>query len=88
MPFNLRNMDDERKARMGVGECVNHRLVEPFQVLYEREGKHIISCKVGSVSDPFHFYADPRNSFRDNGSVSGSGSGSDKFQFFFLIFSV
>jgi len=45
MPFNLRNMDDERKARMGVGECVNHRLVEPFQVLYEREGEQVSQFK-------------------------------------------
>ena len=28
-----------------------------------------------SVSDPFHFDADPRIRFRDNGSGSGSGSG-------------
>lgn len=36
MPFNLRIMDDERKAKLGVVECVNHRLIEPFQVLYEK----------------------------------------------------
>jgi len=45
MPFNLRNMDDERKARMGVGECVNHRLVEPFQVLFEKEGEYVSQFK-------------------------------------------
>ena len=39
MPFNLRNMEDERKARMGVVECVTHKLIEPFQVLFEKEGK-------------------------------------------------
>ena len=41
MPFNLRCMDDEKKARMGVVECAGHRLVEPFQVLYEKEGEKI-----------------------------------------------
>jgi curved DNA binding protein len=45
MPFNLRNMDDERKARMGVGECVNHRLIEPFQVLTEKEGESVAQFK-------------------------------------------
>ena len=37
-----------------------------------------------SVSDPFHFDADPRVRFQDNGSGSGSGSDlkSNKFQLF------
>jgi hypothetical protein len=39
MPFTLRAFENETKARMGVVECVTHRLVEPFQVLYEKDGK-------------------------------------------------
>lgn len=39
MPFNLRNFEDEKKAKMGVMECVNHKLIEPFQVLFEKTGK-------------------------------------------------
>ena len=39
MPFNLRNTDDEKKARMGVLECVNKKLIEPFQVLFDKEGE-------------------------------------------------
>ena len=39
MPFNLRNFESETKAKMGVVECVTHKLVVPFQVLYEKEGK-------------------------------------------------
>jgi hypothetical protein len=38
MPFNLRNFEDEKKAKMAVVECVNHKLIEPFQVLYEKSG--------------------------------------------------
>ena len=34
----FRIMDDEKKAKLGVVECVNHRLIEPFQVLYEKPG--------------------------------------------------
>lgn len=45
MPFNLRTMDDEKKARMGVVECAAHKLVEPFQVLYEKEGEHVAQFK-------------------------------------------
>lgn len=39
MPFNLRYFEDEKRAKMGVNECVNHKLVEPFQVLYEKPSK-------------------------------------------------
>lgn len=42
MPFNLRNFEDEKKAKMGVMECVNHKLIEPFQVLFEKTGKIIL----------------------------------------------
>merc|ERR1711887_141695 len=45
MPFNLRNCDDEKKARMGVVECVTHKLIEPFQVLYEKEGETVAQFK-------------------------------------------
>merc|ERR1712218_715743 len=45
MPFNLRNCDDEKKARMGVVECVTHKLIEPFQVLYEKEGEAVAQFK-------------------------------------------
>lgn len=39
MPFNLRHFEEETKARMGVVECVAHKMIEPFQVLYEKPGK-------------------------------------------------
>merc|ERR1712115_116127 len=45
MPFNLRSMDDEKKARMGVHECVTHKLIEPFQVLFDKEGAHVALYK-------------------------------------------
>jgi len=45
MPFNLRIMDDEKKAKLGVVECVNHRLMEPFQVLYEKPDQIVAQFK-------------------------------------------
>ena len=39
MPFTLRAFEDEKKARMGVVECAKHNLVEPFNVLCEKDGK-------------------------------------------------
>ena len=37
--LSLRALEDEKKAKMGVVECVKHDLVLPFNVLYEREGE-------------------------------------------------
>merc|ERR1712003_101619 len=45
MPFNLRSMDDEKKARMGVVECVAHKLIEPFQVPYDKDGSSVAQFK-------------------------------------------
>ena len=39
MPFSLSAFEDERKARMGVVECVKHGLLEPYHVLYDRENE-------------------------------------------------
>ncbi|KMQ93402.1 proliferation-associated protein [Lasius niger] len=45
MPFNLRTFEDEKKAKMAVVECVNHRLIEPFQVLYEKPNEYAAQFK-------------------------------------------
>jgi len=45
MPFNLRSMEDEKKAKMGVVECVAHKLIQPFQVLYDKDGSHVAQFK-------------------------------------------
>lgn len=45
MPFSLRNLEDERKARMGVVECVSHKLLEPFHVLYEKPTELVAQFK-------------------------------------------
>lgn len=42
MPFNLRTFQDETKAKMGVVECAKYKLIEPFQVLYEKQGKRFL----------------------------------------------
>jgi curved DNA binding protein len=45
MPFNLRSFEPEAKAKMGVVECVHHKLVVPFQVLHEKEGENVAQFK-------------------------------------------
>jgi len=45
MPFNLRSFEEETKARMGVVECVSHKMIEPFQVLYEKPTEIVAQFK-------------------------------------------
>lgn len=45
MPFTLRALEDEMKARLGVGECVNHELMIPYPVLYEKDGEYVAQFK-------------------------------------------
>ncbi|KAL1787947.1 proliferation-associated protein 2G4 [Sigmodon hispidus] len=45
MPFTLRALEDEKKARMGVVECAKHELLQPFNVLYEKEGEFVAQFK-------------------------------------------
>lgn len=45
MPFTLRAFEDEKKAKMGVVECRQHGLVEPFNVLWEKEGEYVAQFK-------------------------------------------
>ena len=46
MPFNLRSFEDAKKEKMAVVECVNHKLIEPFQVLYEKPGMLLIKVSL------------------------------------------
>ncbi|XP_068598367.1 proliferation-associated protein 2G4-like [Brachionichthys hirsutus] len=45
MPFTLRALEDEAKARLGVMECVKHELVQPFSVFHEKEGEYVAQFK-------------------------------------------
>lgn len=38
MPFNIRDFEDETKA---VNDCISHKVIEPFEVLYEKPSKLI-----------------------------------------------
>ncbi|OTF78385.1 hypothetical protein BLA29_011802 [Euroglyphus maynei] len=45
MPFTLRTLDNEQKARMGVVECVKHKLLEPYSILYDKDNELIAQFK-------------------------------------------
>lgn len=55
MPFSLRNLEDEKKARMGVVECVSHKLLEPFHVLYEKPSKSASSLKCHCLTERLYY---------------------------------
>lgn len=52
MPFNLRHFDDIKRARMGVMECVTHKLVSPYPVLYERPDELVAQFKYTVIVMP------------------------------------
>lgn len=45
MAFTLRSFEDEKKARMGIVECVKHGLVTPFDVYFEKEQEFVAVFK-------------------------------------------
>lgn len=45
MPFTLRLFQEEKKAKMGLVECLKHGLVEPFSVFWEKEGEYVAQFK-------------------------------------------
>lgn len=45
MAFNLRDFEDQKKAKMGLKECVTHKLIDPYQVLYEKNGEIVAQFK-------------------------------------------
>jgi curved DNA binding protein len=38
LAFTLRSLGDDKEARLGVSECMNHGLFTPYQVVHEKEG--------------------------------------------------
>jgi len=52
MCFNLRSLADEKKAKMGINECVNHGLITPFPVLFEKEDEIVAQFKFTTLLMP------------------------------------
>lgn len=46
MPFTLRTVEDERQAKLGVKECVQHDLLTPYPVLFERPDAFVAHVKL------------------------------------------
>jgi len=44
LPFTLRALD-EKRAKLGITECLTHDLVDPYPVLYEKPGEFVAQYK-------------------------------------------
>uniref|UniRef100_A0A7N1A7R1 Uncharacterized protein n=1 Tax=Kalanchoe fedtschenkoi TaxID=63787 RepID=A0A7N1A7R1_KALFE len=44
MPFTVRTLE-EKRARLGLLECVNHDLLQPYPVLHEKPGDFVAHIK-------------------------------------------
>ncbi|MCO5601016.1 hypothetical protein L7F22_055132 [Adiantum nelumboides] len=45
MPFTARSLEEEKRARLGLVECVNHELLQPYPVLHEKPGDYVAHLK-------------------------------------------
>jgi hypothetical protein len=45
MPFTARALE-EKRARLGLVECVNHDLLQPYPVLHEKPGQSEANSKL------------------------------------------
>ncbi|ESO96493.1 hypothetical protein LOTGIDRAFT_115903 [Lottia gigantea] len=52
LPFSLSLCEDEKTARMGVVECYKHDVMQPFNVLYEKEGQLVAQFKFTVILMP------------------------------------
>lgn len=52
LPFSLRSFEDENKAKMGVTECSNHGLLQPFHVLLDKETEIVAHFKATAIILP------------------------------------
>ncbi len=51
-PFSLRQIEDRNSARLGISECVNHGLLNPFPVLVEKAGELVAQFKATLLITP------------------------------------
>lgn len=48
----FRNLDDEKRAKLGITEMLKHDLVSPYPVLYEKQGEFVAQFKFTALVLP------------------------------------
>uniref|UniRef100_A0A914MVG1 Peptidase M24 domain-containing protein n=1 Tax=Meloidogyne incognita TaxID=6306 RepID=A0A914MVG1_MELIC len=56
MPFSIRDFEDEKVAKVGSTECAKHDLMQPYPVLYEKEGDYVAQFKCTAIIMPNGIY--------------------------------
>jgi len=51
LPFTLRALD-EKRAKLGITECIKHDLIYPYPVLYEKPGEYVAQFKFTVLLTP------------------------------------
>jgi len=52
-PFTIRNITlDERQVKLGLTECLKHQLLEPYPVLFEKDGEFVAQMKFTALILP------------------------------------
>jgi len=51
-PFSMRAFKDEKRARLGLTECLKHELLEPYPVVYEKPEEFVAQFKFTVVMTP------------------------------------
>jgi len=52
MPFSIRGFEDPLGTKIGIKECVDHQLIEPYPVLTESVGEFVAQFKATVVIQP------------------------------------
>ena len=65
-PFSLRQLDDERAAKMGVLECVRANVLRQYDVIGDKDGEPVARLFSTIGEYPFH----PRRIFRQSSTIS------------------
>lgn len=52
MPFTLRALSDPIRSRMAMKEMLNHNLVTPYPVLYEKDDEYVARCSMTVLITP------------------------------------
>jgi len=90
LPFTIRAMEDERNAKLGVRECVQHELLTPYPVLFERTNDFVVhvkftilvlpngTSKITGISLPENIYVSTKSLSPENAEILTVELGSKK----------
>uniref|UniRef100_A0AC35TL36 Peptidase_M24 domain-containing protein n=1 Tax=Rhabditophanes sp. KR3021 TaxID=114890 RepID=A0AC35TL36_9BILA len=52
MPFVLSALENQSKAKIGITECIKHGVMEPYHVMWEKDGEFVVQLKATVIILP------------------------------------